>query len=358
MSTDGSRLGDLADLAEIWRRFAANTARNASPIYETICHAVAGDAELLALAAESPPESRRPPMLLAAAHYLLLARPGHPLGRVYAGSSTADPVPLFRDICLTNRGAIVEILQHRRNQTNEVRRSTLIAPALAWVAAQLGEPMDVVDVGCSAGLNLLIDRYLLDYGEAGRTGPADAPVTVSCAVVNGAPPIRDRVPAFASRIGVDVQPPDLGRPDDVRWLLACTWPGAARMEHMARAITLAQAQPPKVVAGDAAATLPTVVDRGATRPLCVVTTWLLSHLALRERACFVDRLGSLGQDRPVAWVACESDGVVDLVDPGPLPEHVMGQGGPVTGVIFNGGRHDGALLAYGQTHGDWIDWRA
>jgi hypothetical protein len=355
MTTDRHRSDDLAD---VWRRFASHTARNASPLYETICHSVSADNELLDLTAESRPEARRPPMLLAAAHYLLLARPAHPLSRIYVGASTADPVPLFRDFCLTNRREIVEILHQRRNQTNEVRRSTLIAPALAWVAAHLSEPIDVVDVGCSAGLNLLIDQYLLDYGEAGRTGPSDATVTLSCAVVNGAPPIRDRVPAFASRIGVDLQLPDLNDPDDVRWLLACTWPAADRMEHLSRAIALAREQPPKVVAGDAAATLPRVVEPGATRPLCVVTTWLLGHLPLGDRARFVEVLDSLARTRPVAWVACDSDGVVDLVDSGPLPGHVQGQGGPMTGVIFNRGRTDGIVLAYGQTHGDWIDWRA
>ena len=51
--------------------------------------------------------------------------------------------------------------------------------------------------GASAGLNLFCDRYRLDYGTAGATGPADAPVRIECAVLGGAPPIardaaRDR----------------------------------------------------------------------------------------------------------------------------------------------------------------------
>jgi Uncharacterized protein conserved in bacteria (DUF2332) len=92
--------------------------------------------------------------------------------------------------------------------------------------------------------------------------------------------------------------------------------------------------------------------------LCIVTSWLLGHQDPNERQRFVDVLASLGQGRPVAWVACDRVGVIDLVDSGPLPAHVRGQGGPVTGVIFNAGRIDATLLAYGQTHGDWIDWRA
>src|SRR5207245_11305897 len=112
------------------------------------------DAHLLALVLESPPAAHMPLVLLAAVHYLLLEGLDHPLADVYAGRTAADPAPLFRQLCLDHRHAAAELLAHRHVQTNEVGRSALIAPALAVVAARLGEPLALVDVGASAGLNL------------------------------------------------------------------------------------------------------------------------------------------------------------------------------------------------------------
>jgi hypothetical protein len=44
-------------------------------------------------------------------------------------------------------------------QQNEVRRCTLLLPAFALAAGTVRSPLALVEVGASAGLNLLFDRY-------------------------------------------------------------------------------------------------------------------------------------------------------------------------------------------------------
>ena len=169
-------------------------------------------------------------LLLAAVHYLLLGGLDHPLAAVYAGESDADPGPLFVDLCLQNREALLELLATEQVNTNEVGRSAVIGPALTAVAARLSAPLGHIDVGCSAGLNLLCDRYRLDYGPAGATGPEDAPVKIRCDVVGGSPPIAPALPTITARVGLDRAPLDVHDPQQSRWQLACVWPDTGRLD--------------------------------------------------------------------------------------------------------------------------------
>ena len=173
-------MGDATDdLASLWRWFGEHQFRGYSPIYERIADVVAGDREVLELFREAPPAAHLPPAPLGAVRYLLLDGLDHPLGEVYGGRSDADPGPLFLDLCRAERAALLALLETRRVQTNDCGRSALIGPALTWVAQQVPGPYCLVDVGASAGINLLCDRYRLDYGRHGATGPADSPVRIT-----------------------------------------------------------------------------------------------------------------------------------------------------------------------------------
>src|SRR5207253_8872737 len=126
-----------------------------------------------------------------------------------------------------------------------------IGLALTAVADRLGAPLGLVDVGASAGLNLFCDRYLLDYGAAGVTGPADAAVRIACEVVGGHPRVAAALPDIAARTGLDLDPVDVRDDDAVRWLLACVWPDTGRLPRTRRALDEARKDPPHIVAGDA-----------------------------------------------------------------------------------------------------------
>jgi hypothetical protein len=344
------------DLAALWRWFADGIMEGYCPLYDQIARAVADDPELLALQREAPPHAHLPPMLLAGAHYLLLNGVDHPLRDVYRGRSGEPAPPLFRDLCLGHRDELSEVLATRTVQTNEVGRSALLGPALTWASAD--QPVQLVDVGCSAGLNLLCDRYRLDYGALGASGPEDASVVVHCAVTSGSPPIAARLPGIAGRIGIDLDPPDLTRPDDARWLLACIWPGTGRFERAARAIATGRSDPPEVLRGDALETLPEVLQGRGEGQIVVLNSWSFAYFSIEQRQAYVDLLTEFGRRRPLVWISMDAVGVVDS-DTAPTPPVGSAETDVVTGVVFDGDRPpDGELLAYVQSHGQSMNWQA
>ena len=120
----------------------------------------------------------------------------------------------------------MDLLRHRRTQTNEVGRCAILLPVLA----RLQGPLALVEVGASAGLCLLLDRYRYRYGDR-SVGDASAPVLLDCEV-SGPVPVPKRVPEVAWRRGIDVARIDVTDDDDVRWLEACVWPD--QTERIAR----------------------------------------------------------------------------------------------------------------------------
>ena len=342
----------------MWEWFSAHC-RTTSPLYERISEAVAGDREILELVQAAPPSAHLPPALLAAVHYLILGGTDHPLAEVYAGRSGADPGPLFLDFLRSRRADVLALLALRHIQTNECGRSAVIGPGLTWVATQIEGPYSLVDVGASAGLNLLCDRYRIDYGSHGATGPVDATVRLSCRVVGGRPPIAAQLPSFASRIGIDRSPIDLGDPDDARWLLACVWPDTNRLEHTAAAIRQARADPPRVIRGDATAALPGVVHElpvGTTA--IVMTTWAFAYLTVEDRETFVQLLDEASYRRPIAWLSAEGAGTVPaFAEEAAAHETNDGVSDVLGAVVFERGRRRPQLLAFAQEHGAQLDWR-
>jgi hypothetical protein len=348
------------DFAQMWAWFATHC-HDYSPLYERISAAVANDPQLLDWIRSAPPDAHLPPALLAAVHYLLLESPDHPLAAVYAGRSDADPAPLFVQLCRDRSEDVMHLLTTRHIQTNDCGRSALIAPGLTWLAGQLAAPMALVDVGASAGLNLLCDRYRIDYGPAGATGPGDATVRIDCRVTGGHPPIAATLPPLVARIGIDRSPIDLSHPDDARWLLACVWPDTGRLERTAASIHLAQADPPMVIAGDGTDALPGVLARlPAGAAAVIVTTWAFAYFGLDDREHFVHMLEAESRTRTIAWLSAEGLGTVAAFadDPRAAGANTPAGADVLGAALFDGGAARWELLGLVQEHGAWIDWRA
>lgn len=339
-------------LAALWRWFAADQFHGYSPIYERIALTVADDRELLAMICEAPPEAHLPLATFGAVRYLLLDGVDHPLAEVYDGRSDADPGPLFVDFCRGHRNELLDVLQVRRVQTNDCGRSALIGPALTWVSRRLPAPYALVDVGTSAGINLLCDRFRLDYGEAGATGPADSPVVVECEVRGGPAPIAGRLPELVDRVGIDLSPIDLADPADARWLIACVWPDTGRAARVAASIRLAQEDLPRIVAGRANDVLPGVLRTLPDDTTAIVmTTWAFGYFSLDERTEFVDLLRAAARRRPVVWLSADNPGVV-----AGLPGAVAATDDLLGAIVFDRGTETADVLAEVHHHGNWLRW--
>jgi hypothetical protein len=350
----------MRDLAAIWLYVADSSCRGYAPLYDRICRTVAESDAVLDLVEEAPPRGHNPVLLLAAVHFLLLGGLDDPLAAVYRGESDADPGPLFVDLCLRQREALLPLLATEQVNTNEVGRTAVMAPALTTVAERLGQPLGHVDVGCSAGLNLLADRYRLDYGSAGATGPEDAVVRVECAIVGGTPPIAPVLPVIGARIGLDQAPTDVRDPRQAQWQLACVWPETGRLARTRRALDEARRSSLTLVRGDAVEEVGRLIaDLPSEVTAVVTTTWVVAYFSAEQRAGFSDALAAASAERPVAWISAEQQGVVDLLPADAAPSDAQGVEWSALGLVtYRAGRPEPELLGYVHPHGSGLDWRA
>lgn len=157
----------LAALAQRFVRFADQECRDYAPLYDRLARGIARDPELLTLAAHARSGQQAPLLLLAAVHALLLGGADHALGTFYpsvvprAAVPSEDVMPAFRAFCRDYHHALRALVCTGLVQTNEPRRCTVLLPAFATVARLAGDrPLALIEVGASAGLNLLFDRYV------------------------------------------------------------------------------------------------------------------------------------------------------------------------------------------------------
>jgi hypothetical protein len=316
----------LIDIARRYQRFAEVEARGRSPLYERWAAEIAADPRVLAFLATLP-EPKRQPNLLFAAVRRLAGLPGD-----YAG---------LRAVVLERPAELTDLMLIRRTQTNEPARCATLLPVLA----ALPQPLALLEVGASAGLTLLPDRYGYDY--AGRTlsnGDPAAPV-LRCRP-RGPVPVPDALPQVVWRAGLDLNPLDVTDPDDLAWLRCLIWPGEPdRRERLEAATALARRDPPRIVRGDLVDDLPALAAQApAHATLVVFHSAVLPYVEPARRREFAAAVGRLD----AVWLSNEAPGVLgDPVDaPAPPP-------GSDAFVLVRDGR---TALAFTDGHGTWIDW--
>lgn len=334
-----------------FRDFARIECPGSSPLYERLSYAVAEDDELLGLAAFTQVGQPIPNMLFAAVHYLMLNGVQHPLAAFYpdlAREATAagDPFPAFRSFCREHGETIRMLLRSRRVQTNEVRRSACLLPAFAKIAEQApSRPLALVEVGASAGLNLLWDRYRYDYGPAGMYGDEWSPVVLRTEVRgNRRLPVIGQFPPIAARVGIDVHPVDVRDAQETLWLRALIWPEhAERVELLERALKVVRREPPEMIAGDALEVLPDTLSRiSPDTTLCVFHSLTLNQFSREGRARFIEMLAEQSRRRPIFEVSCEY-----RTRETPLQLDLL---------RYDDGKRTEEALAHCQAHGRWIEW--
>jgi hypothetical protein len=184
-------------------------------------------------------------------------------------------------------------------QTNEVQRSWVLLPCFLR-AAQLLETndLDVVELGPSAGLNLVWDRYAYVY-EATSWGREDAALRLEGEERSTVPAaLLELTPRVLRRVGIDLAPIDVTTDEGARLLQCFVWAGQdERMKRLSRAIEAVRANPPQLVRGDLAEELPGVLR---DRPTVVFQTAVFPYLSDKARVAV---RAALAQARaPVAFV--------------------------------------------------------
>jgi hypothetical protein len=271
---------------------------------------------------------------------------------------------LALDFCREQRDALAAILATRSTQTNEVNRCAALLPALLY-ATPRGHPLRLVELGASAGLNLLVDRYDYDYRTGGdandprltRTVRITPRVVCACSLHGDLPPLAR--PPIAERVGVDLAPVDLRDEDAARWLLACVWPDEAdRVARLRAAIELARTDPPTVVRGDALLLLPALVDPAGIGVHPVIWhSWVLAYWTPAAQHELTRAIDALGATRDLTWLYLEQPSET----PGlPMPVAAATDHDPddsaLVAVTYRDGRRTVVRLGDAHPHAHSMRW--
>ena len=344
--------------------------RERNPTYWSICQAVATNDLALELSDLVPPPQFRVNVFLAAVHHLLLGGAPHSLATRYRsvcerrglGYRAVDDDTLAAELaafCEEFRDPIAERCATRSTQTNEVGRCAVVRSVLGRLAASGVREVALVDLGCSAGLNLFVDAYGYDLG-GHLVGTKDARPRLRCELRGALPPLG--APQIVARVGVDLAPVDVADDDGVAWLLACLWPdNLERFDRLGAAIDVAAARRGELtlVRGDMVDGLAGAASlaEGAEH-VVVMNCWSAAYLPPERRSALTAAFGELAAGRSASWVLMEHPHVAR--DLGMLPDDAELRF-PGSSTVSLASRSAGGiaveLLAETHHHGLWLDWR-
>ncbi|HWU24929.1 MAG TPA: DUF2332 domain-containing protein [Rhizomicrobium sp.] len=204
----------------------AALARGGTRLYSVLGAGIAEDPELLEIASHAlaPVPGLH---LLAIVHYLLMHDTADPLAQYYETltdhpAPADEAVPHFARFCGKHREEILELMRTRTVQATNVERCVPLMPMFSQVAKLTGEPLNLIEIGCSAGILLTFDKYAYDLNGRGRVGAEDAALTLKADLRGGS---DFHIPQIGKRVGLDLRPVDVKLADERRWLLAQLEPG-------------------------------------------------------------------------------------------------------------------------------------
>ncbi len=308
------------ELADAFRTQARGCALTGSAIYAEVLTRAADDlaagglfADLVSTYRGAPVLDALPLRLLGAVHALVLGGRAPALAAFYpsaGGRFEADGA--FRALCAVcdaHRDDLRDAAATLRVQTNEVRRSAALVPGFLRVAARTGLPLRIREIGSSAGLNLVFDRYRYELGPY-QWGDAASPLLLA-ASWDGAPPDLAAPLRVASRRGCDLAPFDLRDPAHRLRLESFLWP--EQLERLARlraALALAMDEAPTIdreAAGAWVEAQLTECDDGVATVLFHSVVWW--YIPEAERARITRAMESAGASAthaaPLAWLRME-----------------------------------------------------
>ena len=345
-----------AAVRDAFRRQADACSRMGSPFTAALCQTMAERLDRTTAIGErvltwpgDPGSAALALRLASALHALVLTGADAELAAAWP-PQPADAERIFEaahGAFLRHEAAILSTLRNPP-QTNETARSALILPALLGIARETGFPLSLFEIGASAGLNLVPDRFAYRYGEA-RFGAADAAVQLAPAL-RGAVPDLAGVLEIVRRQGIDQAPVDVRDPAARLRLLSYVWPD--QPERLARCrAAMALAQDAGVVveradAADAVERLVAATETGVATVLFHTVMW--QYLPAPTKARIETALRQAGSRRsasaPLAWLRFEGTG-----ERGNPPAEI-------TLTLWPDGRT--RVLGEGDFHGRWLNWYA
>lgn len=254
--------------------------------------------------------------IAGALHFAALTRRDPALAAVYPQANPhwrMDAVWPFVRAYLQRDAAFVRDFIESAPQTNETRRTMALLPGFLHLAARFQAPLDLLELGASAGLNQVWDRFHYDAG-SWRWGPANGPRMD--ADWRGATPHIEQHPIVRSRRACDLRPISLDDPMSCARLKAYIWPDQPdRLARLDAAVGAARAAGVRVDQADAADWL---AERLAERQPGAVTVVFHSvffqYPSDAKRAAISAAMeaegAAAGLDAPLAWLRYEPESLL------------------------------------------------
>lgn len=280
------------------------------------------------------------PLRFAGALHALKLQGSADLAKVYPPNTVSDDA-LWAVVSgvLVSEATFIDAFINNPPQTNEVRRAAVLIATGHWLTARYARPISLLELGASAGLNLMWDQFSMDLGGV-TFGPADPALTLRPDWTGPLPPATR--PTIAQRRGVDLNPLD-PRKDDLR-LRAYLWPD--QPERMALTEAAMAFHAATIDKDDAIAWLANNIapKHGQLRLIYNTIAWQYFPEDVQAKGTrLIETAGAAATDQtPLAWFGMEADDVNDGAGltlrlwPGDVTVHL--------------GRVD--------FHGRWVKWTA
>lgn len=282
-----------------------------------------------------------PLRLLAGLHALVLTRRCAALIAAYPPNTPPDDATLWAAIA-TALHDHAEVLDHWLDsppQTNELRRAAVLIAAGRWLAQHYERPIRMYELGASAGLNLIWDRFALDLPD-GPIGASDPVITLTPDWLGDKP--TGATPNIIGRHGVDLNPMDVHDPDDALRLMSYLW--ADQPERLQRTRAVMHNLDVAVDAGDAGDWLAQQLEAAGPDHLSLVYhTIAWQYFPLETQQKCLSAIKTASQSGPVAHLAMEAN-------------EQLQAGAAVTLTLWPEGKN--LTLGRADFHGRWVDWQS
>ena len=278
-------------------------------------------------------------------HALHLAGKSPALAPIYADAEDINDAAIVAGVVASHEAALLPWLDGPP-QTNEAGRSSNFIAAMLWLTEQgLPPHFDCLEIGSSAGINLMIDRYHYDLGGV-QVGPEPGVMAFTPEWRGNHPP-QHKID-FVGLKGCDVGPVDLTDPAQALRLKAYIWPEhIIRFERMEAAIAAATQKKPDIARANAAdfveAALKKPQAKGTTRVLMhsIVWQYVPEDQQIRVTTAMEEAGAEATPDRPLAWIALEANRTVH--------QHELV-------VRYWPGGEASKMLGRSHAHGAWVEW--
>jgi hypothetical protein len=296
--------------SERFMRFARNECSGSSNLYEHLSTKISEDDELLGIFTYAPVGQPVPNLFLAAVHYLLLKGKDHILREFYPSitqlpRNIEDSFSHFKEFCLLHKDEIISILNSRLVQTNEVRRCAYLYPIFCYIYNIVNKPLSLIEVGTSAGLQLLWDKYSYSYGTNTIYGNKESIVHITSEVkgsINSQLFIKS--PQVATKVGIDLHISDLTNEEDYLWLKSLIWPEhKERIKLFENAAKCFLSNPIKLIEGNGVTLLTEVIEEiSLDNVICIFHTHVANQIPEDSKTELMEIIKNIGEKRDVFHV--------------------------------------------------------